>query len=213
MSTQNVASRQISSSSSPIPLGEMVRRSRDVAGSVVLLTLALPLLLVVACLIKLDSPGPLLYRQDRVGLNGRVFTLFKLRSMRIDAESDGPRWASEGDPRVTRIGHFIRAFRIDEVPQLFNILRGDMSLVGPRPERPCFVEQLNLVIPQYGDRATILPGITGWAQINYPYGASVEDARVKLIYDLHYVRNQTLLLDLYILMMTVPVVLFRVGAR
>ena len=212
MSTQNVASREMTSSA-PVALGELVRRFRDVAGSLVLLILALPMLVVVACLIKLDSPGPVLYRQDRVGLNGRVFTLFKLRSMRVDAESDGPRWAAKADPRVTRIGLFIRAFRIDEVPQLLNVLLGDMSLVGPRPERPCFVEQLNLVIPHYGERTAILPGITGWAQINYPYGASVEDARIKLIYDLHYVRNQTFLLDMYIVMMTVRVVLFRVGAR
>lgn len=212
MSSQDTVTDALSSST-PIALRDIARRSRDVAGSVVLLILSLPMLMVVACLIKLDSPGPLLYRQERVGLNGRIFTLYKLRSMRIDAESDGPRWAAKGDKRVTRVGLFIRAFRIDEVPQLLNILRGDMSLVGPRPERPCFVEQLSQVIPQYGDRATILPGITGWAQINYPYGASVEDARVKLTYDLHYVRNQTLLLDMYILMMTVRVVLFRIGAR
>jgi lipopolysaccharide/colanic/teichoic acid biosynthesis glycosyltransferase len=212
MSSQDTVTDALSSST-PIALRDIARRSRDVAGSVVLLILSLPMLMVVACLIKLDSPGPLLYRQERVGLNGRIFTLYKLRSMRIDAESDGPRWAAKGDKRVTRVGLFIRAFRIDEVPQLLNILRGDMSLVGPRPERPCFVEQLSQIIPHYGDRATILPGITGWAQINYPYGASVEDARVKLTYDLHYVRNQTLLLDMYILMMTVRVVLFRIGAR
>ncbi len=212
MITQDVASREVQ----PTPMtafSEAVRRSRDVVGSVVLLLLALPLLMVVACLIKLDSPGPLLYRQNRVGLHGRVFTLFKLRSMRMDAESDGPRWAARRDPRVTRIGVFIRAFRIDEIPQLLNILRGEMSLVGPRPERPCFVEQLTHVIPHYDDRNRILPGITGWAQINYPYGASVEDARAKLVYDLHYLHNQTLLLDAYILMMTVWVVVFRVGAR
>jgi exopolysaccharide biosynthesis polyprenyl glycosylphosphotransferase len=190
-----------------------LRRARDVAGSLILLALTLPLLLLVVCLIKFDSRGPLLYRQHRVGLNGQVFTLLKFRSMRIDAEAAGPCWATEGDPRVTRVGAFIRAFRIDELPQLINVLRGEMSLVGPRPERPHFVTQLARIIPGYDDRTRVLPGITGWAQVHYPYGASVEDARVKLAYDIHYLHNQTLLLDAHILVATVRVVLFRVGAR
>ncbi len=195
------------------PLTSAVRRGRDVVCSLTLLALSLPLLLTMGCLIKLDSPGPVLYRQQRVGMNGRPFNLLKFRSMRIDAEAGGPQWAAERDTRVTRIGAFIRAFRIDEIPQLLNVLRGEMSLVGPRPERPFFVEQLVQVIPHYDDRTVILPGITGWAQINYPYGASVEDARAKLIYDLHYVHNQSLRLDLQILLTTVWVVLFRSGAR
>jgi lipopolysaccharide/colanic/teichoic acid biosynthesis glycosyltransferase len=190
-----------------------VRRLRDIVGSLVLLALALPLLLVVACLIKLDSPGPLLFRQAGVGLHGRVFSVLKLRSMRVDAEAGGPRWAAERDPRVTRIGGFIRAARIDELPQLVNVLRGEMSLVGPRPERPFFVEQLVPAIARYNERTRVLPGLTGWAQVNYPYGASVEDACAKLAYDLHYVHNRSLWLDLRILVATVRVVLFGIGAR
>jgi exopolysaccharide biosynthesis polyprenyl glycosylphosphotransferase len=194
-------------------LDDVVRRARDVAGSLLLLALTLPLLLLVACLIKLASRGPVLYRQDRVGLHGRVFTMLKFRTMRIDAEADGPRWAAERDSRVTLFGAFIRASRIDELPQLINVLRGEMSLVGPRPERPYFVEQLARVIPRYDERTRVLPGLTGWAQVNYPYGASVEDAQAKLTYDLYYLHNQSLLLDLHILAATARVVLFRIGAR
>jgi len=197
----------------PKALNKALRRVRDIVGSLILLVLVMPLLPVVACMIKLDSRGPLFYRQDRVGLHGRIFSLLKFRSMRIDAENRGPSWASERDPRVTRAGTFMRAFRIDELPQLVNVLRGEMSLVGPRPERPFFTEQLAQVIPRYDDRTRVLPGITGWAQVNYPYGASVEDARVKLAYDLHYIRNQSPLLDLRILMATVRVIALRVGAR
>jgi exopolysaccharide biosynthesis polyprenyl glycosylphosphotransferase len=196
-----------------VDLDGAMRRARDVAGSLLLLALTLPLLLLVACLIKLDSRGPVLYRQDRVGLHGRVFTLLKFRTMRIDAEADGPSWATERDPRVTRFGAFIRSSRVDELPQLINVLRGEMSLVGPRPERPYFVHQLVRIIPQYDERTIVLPGLTGWAQVNYPYGASVEDAQAKLTYDLYYLRNQSLLLDLHILAATVRVVLFRIGAR
>ena len=196
-----------------IVLSGVARRGLDVLGSLLLLILTLPLLVVVMGLIKLDSRGPLLYRQERIGLHGRIFTLLKLRSMRADAETDGPRWAAEHDTRVTRVGVFIRAFRIDELPQLLNVLRGEMSLVGPRPERPFFAEQLAQVIPQYDRRTDILPGITGWAQVNYQYGASVEDAQVKLSYDLHYLRHRSLLLDLRILVATVRVVMLRVGAR
>lgn len=190
-----------------------VRRVRDIAGSAVLLALAMPLLLMVACLIKCGSHGPVLYRQQRIGLHGRSFSLLKFRSMRVDAEAAGPCWASVRDPRVTRVGAVIRALRIDELPQLVNVLRGEMSLVGPRPERPHFTVQLACVIPRYNERTCVLPGITGLAQVRYPYGASVEDARAKLHYDLQYLENRSLLFELYILAATVRVVLFRVGAR
>jgi lipopolysaccharide/colanic/teichoic acid biosynthesis glycosyltransferase len=190
-----------------------VRRLRDVNGSLLLLFLTLPLCLLVACLIKLESRGPVMYRQERVGLHGKVFTLLKFRSMPVDAEAAGPCWATERDPRITRVGAFIRAQRIDELPQLLNVLRGDMSLVGPRPERPCFTAQLARIIPRYDERAAVLPGLTGLAQVSYAYGASVRDARVKLDYDLRYITNRSLLLDLHILAATVRVVLFRIGAR
>jgi exopolysaccharide biosynthesis polyprenyl glycosylphosphotransferase len=190
-----------------------VRRLRDVTGSLLLLFLTLPLCLLVACLIKLESRGPVMYRQERVGLHGKVFTLLKFRSMPVDAEAAGPCWATERDPRITRVGAFIRAQRIDELPQLLNVLRGDMSLVGPRPERPCFTAQLARIIPRYDERAAVLPGLTGLAQVSYAYGASVRDARVKLDYDLRYITNRSLLLDLHILAATVRVVLFRIGAR
>ena len=192
---------------------EVSRRALDVIGSLLLLAFALPLLLLVAFLIRVDSTGPVLYRQSRVGLHGRIFTMLKFRSMRVDAEVAGPCWATDRDPRMTRIGAFIRATRLDEVPQLLNVLRGEMSLVGPRPERPHFVQQLAAIIPRYNERTHVLPGITGWAQINYPYGASVEDARAKLAFDLFYINNRALLLDLRILLRTIPVVLFRIGAR
>jgi len=192
----------------------VLRRSLDVMISLVLLLLTLPLLLVTTLAIKLDSPGPVFYRQERVGKNGRVFMLLKFRSMKIDAEAGGtPRWATRHDQRVTQVGRFIRLTRIDEIPQVLNVLRGDMAFVGPRPERPIFVEQLGQVIPHYHDRARVKPGITGWAQINFPYGASVEDARQKLAYDLYYIRRRSLFLDLLILIATVRVVLFQEGSR
>ena len=179
-----------------------------------LLLLTLPLMAVTALLIKLDSPGPVFYRQLRAGQFGTPFTLFKFRSMSVDAEAGGqPRWAQQQDPRVTRVGSIIRLLRIDELPQLLNVLRGEMSMVGPRPERPHFVEQLAQIIPFYHERSYVAPGITGWAQVNFPYGASVEDAREKLAYDLYYVKNRNLLLDLLILFGTVRVILFREGAR
>ena len=188
-------------------------RAFDVLVSLGLLGLTLPLMLLVALLIRLDSPGAVLYRQEREGLGGKPFTLLKFRSMRADAESRGPAWAQAKDPRVTRIGQFIRKTRIDELPQLLNVLRGEMSFVGPRPERPHFVEQLAAVIPHYHERSLVKPGVTGWAQVNYPYGASIEDARMKLSYDLYYVRNRSLLLDILILVATVRVILFQEGAR
>jgi exopolysaccharide biosynthesis polyprenyl glycosylphosphotransferase len=191
-----------------------VRRGIDIAGSLALLAFTLPLLVLTAAAIRLDSPGPVLYRQERVGKDGRVFTLYKFRSMRCDAEAAGtPRWASRCDDRVTRVGRFIRLTRIDEIPQAINVLCGHMALVGPRPERPAFVEQLSRAIPHYDARAVVRPGITGWAQVNYPYGASVEDARMKLAYDLYYVKHRSLFLDLLILIATVRVVLFQEGSR
>jgi exopolysaccharide biosynthesis polyprenyl glycosylphosphotransferase len=194
-------------------LVDAARRGRDVVLSLLLLCLTMPLLLMVALLIKLESPGPVLYRQERVGLRGRRFDLWKFRSMRTDAEASGPVWCARHDPRVTRVGAFIRAHRIDELPQLVNVLRGEMSLVGPRPERPIFAEQLARAIPGFAERTCVLPGLTGWAQVNCPYGASVEDARIKLDHDLYYIREQSLWLDLRILLGTVGVVLRGTGAR
>ncbi len=194
-------------------LDAVVLRLTDIVLSLMLLAVTLPLMLLTALLIRLDSAGPALYRQERVGLRGRPFTLLKFRSMRTDAEARGPVWAAQRDPRVTRIGAFIRLTRIDELPQLLNVLRGQMSFIGPRPERPHFVAQLEQALPFYGDRALVKPGLTGWAQVNYPYGASVEDARAKLSYDLYYVKHRSMLLDLMILVATVRVVLFQRGAR
>jgi lipopolysaccharide/colanic/teichoic acid biosynthesis glycosyltransferase len=192
---------------------DAIRRCRDVAISLLLLSLTLPVLLIVACLIKLESPGPVLHQQQRTGLHGPSFSLWKFRSMRQNAEASGACWAAQRDPRVTRVGAFIRAHRIDELPQLVNVLHGEMSLIGPGPERPTFVEQLVQVIPNFSARIRVLPGLTGWAQVNYPYGASIEDARIKLDYDLYYIRNRSLTLDLRILLRTVGVVLRRTGAR
>jgi sugar transferase (PEP-CTERM system associated) len=195
-------------------ISKAVKRGIDIVVSLALLLLTLPLTLLIALLIKLDSPGAVLYRQQRAGLRGKSFTLLKFRSMMLDAEPTGkPRWASKRDPRITRVGSFIRPMRIDELPQLINVLRGEMSMIGPRPERPHFVEQLSRVIPLYSERSHVKPGITGWAQVNYPYGASVEDARQKLSYDLYYVKNRSLLLDLLILVATIRVILFREGGR
>jgi sugar transferase (PEP-CTERM system associated) len=175
--------------------------------------LSLPIALVTVILIKLESPGPVLYKQERVGKNGHTFTLMKFRSMRVDAEKEGPVWASRRDDRATRVGRVIRKIRVDEIPQFWNILRGEMSFVGPRPERPHFVAQLAQEIPYYEQRHLIAPGLTGWAQIKYPYGASVEDARQKLQYDLFYIKNQSLILDAIILFETVKIILFGRGAH
>ncbi|MHB1512472.1 MAG: TIGR03013 family XrtA/PEP-CTERM system glycosyltransferase [Acidiferrobacter sp.] len=191
-----------------------VKRAFDMAVSAVLLLVCMPIMVITAILIKLEDHGPVFYRQDRVGQGGHVFSLLKFRSMRVNAEKDGaPQWARQNDARATRLGAFIRKVRIDELPQAFNVLRGDMSFVGPRPERPFFVDQLRRDIPYYGYRHAIKPGITGWAQVRYPYGASVEDAIEKLKYDLYYVKNNTLFLDLIILFQTVQVVIFQDGAR
>lgn len=189
-------------------------RCLDVASSLGLLLLTLPLLALTALAVRLDSPGPVLYRQTRVGFLGRRFEIIKFRSMRHDAESDGRAvWAQTADSRVTRVGRIIRKFRIDELPQLFNVLAGDMSLIGPRPERPEFVESLSCTIPFYDSRHCTKPGITGWAQVNYPYGASFEDARMKLEYDLYYIKHRSLALYFRILLSTVRVVLRGEGAR
>lgn len=192
----------------------VVKRLFDILCATVLIVLASPLMLVTAILISLESSGPILYRQERVGLHGRLFNVVKFRSMRTDAEKDGkPRWAAAGDDRVTRVGRVIRKLRIDELPQLFSVLWGDMSLVGPRPERPYFVDKLTQEIPYYAVRQSVKPGVTGWAQVRYHYGASMKDAAEKLQYDLYYVKNNTLFLDLVILFETVGVVLTGKGAQ
>lgn len=191
-----------------------VKRVFDMICAASLVVLALPVMLVTGLLIKLESPGPVLYRQERTGLNGRPFSIAKFRSMRNDAEKDGkPVWASANDARVTRVGAVIRKLRIDELPQLFNVLAGEMSLVGPRPERPYFVEQLAQQIPFYALRHSVKPGVTGWAQVRYAYGATVEDSQEKLQYDLYYLKNHSLFLDILVLMETVGVVLTGKGAR
>ena len=175
--------------------------------------LSLPIALLTALLIKLDSRGPVFYRQERMGTNGKPFVLVKFRSMRVDAEQSGPVWASKDDQRTTRVGRIIRKIRIDEIPQFWNILRGEMNFVGPRPERPHFVAQLAQEIPYYEQRHLIPPGLTGWAQIKYPYGASIEDARQKLQYDLFYVKNQSLILDAIVLFETIKIILFGRGGQ
>jgi len=176
-------------------------------------TLSLPIMFVTAILIKLESKGPVFYKQERVGKNGRTFVLTKFRSMKVDAEKSGPVWASKGDDRTTRVGRIIRKVRIDEIPQFWNILRGQMSFVGPRPERPHFVAQLAEEVPYYEQRHLIAPGLTGWAQIKYPYGASIEDARQKLQYDLFYIKNYSLVLDAIIMFETIKIILFGRGAQ
>ena len=192
----------------------VVKRLFDVVCALILLVLASPIILITGLLILLESGGPVLYLQERVGLNGRLFNVIKFRSMRTDAEQDGqPRWASARDERVTRVGRLIRKLRIDELPQLFSVLNGDMSLVGPRPERPYFVDRLTQEIPYFAVRQSVKPGVTGWAQVRYHYGSSVEDSAEKLQYDLYYVKNHTLFLDLVILFETIGVVLTAKGAQ
>ena len=192
----------------------LVKRTFDVVCSLVLLALSLPIMALTALAIAWESGFPILYRQERVGRNNRSFQVIKFRSMRTDAEKDGrPRWASANDARVTRVGALIRKLRIDELPQLLSVLKGDMSLVGPRPERPFFVEQLTQEIPFYAVRHSLKPGVTGWAQVRYAYGACKEDAVRKLQYDLYYVKNHSLLLDMKILFSTVAVVLTGKGAQ
>ena len=185
----------------------------DKAMAIILLVIAFPVMLLTVLLVKLESDGPVFYYQNRVGWDEKIFKVIKFRSMKINAEANGAVWAQENDPRVTRVGKIIRLLRIDELPQLWNVLKGDMSFVGPRPERPEFVESLKKEIPFYSLRHSIRPGITGWAQVNYPYGATVKDALAKLEYDLYYIKNVILPLDLIIIARTVRTVLFGKGAR
>ena len=190
------------------------KRVFDVVLSLILLILTLPVMLITAVLIKLESKGPALYRQTRVGLFGQPFDVLKLRSMRSDAEKAGKAvWAQADDPRITRVGNVIRKIRVDELPQTWNVLVGQMSFVGPRPERPTFVEELAEQLNYFNERHMVKPGITGWAQINYPYGASLEDSRHKLEYDLYYAKNYTPFLDVVIILQTLRVVLWADGAR
>ena len=195
-------------------LSKVAKRMFDVAASILILVGTLPVTLLAALAVRMDSKGPILYRQTRTGLYGEPYTIYKFRSMRQDAEAGGKAiWAQERDPRITRVGQFLRQSRIDEIPQAWNVLRGEMSFVGPRPERPEFVKELEAQIPYYAERHMVKPGLTGWAQVNYPYGASIEDARAKLEYDLYYAKNYTPFLDILILLQTVRVVLWPEGAR
>jgi sugar transferase (PEP-CTERM system associated) len=193
---------------------DSVKRTFDVVVSGLLMLIAVPVLALAAALIKLDSAGPVIYSQQRVGRHRRPFTIYKLRSMGCDSEADGrAQWTQVDDARITRIGRVLRNSRIDELPQLINVLKGEMSFVGPRPERPEFVSELSRTIPFYDVRHSVKPGITGWSQVRYPYGASIDDARAKLCYDLYYVKNHSLFLDLVILLDTLRVVIFSKGAR
>jgi len=192
----------------------LLRRILAISASVVLLLIVTPLIPIIILAIKLDSRGPVLYRQKRVGLGGRIFHCYKFRTMRQDAEADtGATWALDDDPRITRAGKFLRTTRLDEIPQLWCVLKGDMSFVGPRPERPEFVEWLAKQIPFYAVRSAVRPGITGWAQIRYKYGNSVEDAKQKLQYDLYYIKNMSVGLDLLIMFQTIKIVLLGRGAQ
>jgi sugar transferase (PEP-CTERM system associated) len=192
----------------------VVKRLFDIVFALIVIVVSAPVMLITAILVLLESGGPILYLQERVGLNGRLFNVIKFRSMRTDAEIDGqPRWATAQDDRVTKVGRILRKLRIDELPQLFSVLNGDMSLVGPRPERPYFVDKLTQELPYFAVRQSVKPGVTGWAQVRYHYGASVEDSAEKLQYDLYYVKNHTLFLDLVILFETVGVVLTAKGAQ
>jgi sugar transferase (PEP-CTERM system associated) len=191
-----------------------VKRMLDLSFSIILALVSAPFMILTALAIRLDSVGPLLYSQERVGENGGVFKIYKFRSMRADAEQAGtPVWARDHDDRVTRVGRFIRTTRLDELPQLWNVMRGDMSFVGPRPERPFFVEQLAREIPFYLQRHAVKPGLTGWAQVKYQYGSTVEDAMEKLRYDLYYIKHLSIVFDLTIVLDTVKVILFGKGAK
>jgi sugar transferase (PEP-CTERM system associated) len=191
----------------------MLKRTIDILAASTVLLICLPICAVTALIIRLESPGGIFYRQERVGENGKLINIIKFRSMRADAEKNGPVWASTDDDRTTKLGRFIRKTRIDELPQLYSVLKGDMSFVGPRPERPFFVKELEKKIPFYSNRHVVKPGITGWAQIYYPYGASEEDALRKLEYDLYYIKNLSIAMDLLTIFKTIKVVLFQKGAR
>lgn len=192
---------------------DFLKRFFDIVFSLISITILFPLFLFIIIGIKISSRGPVIYKQRRVGLNGKVFTIYKFRSMKANAEANGAQWAKAQDPRITTFGRFIRPTRLDELPQLFNILKGDMSLVGPRPERPEFVEGLKNKIPYYAQRFKVKPGLTGWAQIKYKYDETLEDVKNKLGYDLYYIKYGSLLFDLKIILYTVEIVLFRRGAH
>ncbi len=192
----------------------VLKRIEDILSSLILMTFFLPVILVAALLIKCESKGPIFFCQERLGLKHKPYTLYKFRSMVENAEAlSGPVWASKEDRRITRVGSFIRKWRVDELPQLFNVLKGDMSLVGPRPEREYFVKDLEVKIPYYEERFIVRPGVTGWAQVRYEYGDSVEDAMEKLNYDLFYIKNMSIFMDIVIVFRTIRTVLFGVGAR
>jgi len=193
------------------PWEEAAKRSLDVAFAACVLLVGMPLWLLLAVLIKLDSPGPVLYKQERVGKDGKIFKILKFRSMFVDAEKAGPQWADRRDPRVTRVGRMLRKLHLDEIPQMWNVLKGDMSLVGPRPERPMFVEQLSREIPLYPRRLRVRPGITGWAQVKHKYDESLEDVRKKVQYDLYYIENMSLRMDFKIILSTLAHVLMGKG--
>ena len=189
-----------------------MKRLLDIIASFIILIISFPVVLATSIAIRIDSPGPIFFRQERSGLNGKVFRMVKFRSMRADAEKvSGPMWSTKGDPRITRVGKFIRKVRIDEIPQMYNVLKGEMSLVGPRPERPFFVEKLSQEIPLYKRRLKVRPGVTGWAQVKHKYDEDVEDVKVKLRYDLFYIENISLRMDIKILLRTIFVVLLGKG--
>ncbi len=191
---------------------KLLKRTVDLVLSLSMLILLLPIITIISIIIKLDSKGPVLFSQERIGENRKPYMVHKFRSMKTDAEKNtGPVWAQDNDDRITRIGHFIRKWRIDEIPQLWNVLKGQMSFVGPRPERDHFIKQLEEVIPYYGERFSVKPGLTGWAQVSYGYGASVEDAIEKLNYDLFYIKNMSILMDMMIVARTVKTVIFGHG--
>lgn len=196
------------------PVMRFVKRSMNIVGALVGLCLLAPLFPIIALAVRLDSPGPVFFRQIRTGLGGKPFSIIKFRTMREDAEKDtGAVWATKHDPRITRLGSFLRKTRLDEIPQLLNVLRGDMNLVGPRPERPEFIKELEKAIPFYSERHCVPPGLTGWAQVRYPYGSSVEDALEKLRYDLYYIKKQSLWLEFEIILRTILVIFSGSGAR
>jgi exopolysaccharide biosynthesis polyprenyl glycosylphosphotransferase len=187
-----------------------IKRTLDIIFASLAFVISLPFVLFFIALIKIDSPGPALFIQERVGLNGKIFNIYKLRTMRMDAEINGPQWASTDDPRITKLGHFLRKTRIDELPQFVNVLRGDMSLVGPRPERAFFLVKFNHEVPGFTNRLTVKPGLTGWAQVNGGYELTPKE---KLVLDLHYIEHRSIMLDIRIMFKTIKVVLTGEGAR
>ena len=196
------------------PVTKFLKRIAGFFSAVVMLIIFSPILLLVALAIKLETSGPVIFSQERVGEDGKIFKIYKFRSMKADAEKEtGPVWAGRDDPRITKVGRIIRKLRIDELPQLWNVLKGDMSFVGPRPERPFFVERLKKIVPYYNERFSVKPGVTGWAQVKYEYGDSDEDAKKKLEYDLYYIKNMSLFMDLLVIFHTVKIVLLGRGSR